>query len=153
MRSIAPANVSFVSSAEALDTKALRTVFIESADPVDLHRRVREAFLALIAEPNRVWLVTFVDLAGGGHGHTFTFWAELVDVGIFTAAQGFALTEATNDTNTAFWLAAQSEALVLANQRVLTPFTNVEVQQTLLGGASQGTRFMGAYLGEMETGT
>jgi len=157
MRVLDTSAIVFTSKVQALNATARRSIFVESADPVDLKARVAAAFAALFVEsPQVVWTLAHADLAGGGDGHTFVFWAEAFDPAVL-GGDGFALEngEAGESTDPLFWMAAQSEALDNVNSALIAstmpPATEMFIVQTFFGGASQGTRFMGGYFGEVIT--
>lgn len=147
-------SITYGTSGVALDETASRTLFIESADPVDLNKRIQEALAVLAADQGAQWFLVFADLAGGGAGHTFTFWAELANGEAFTDFDGGVPLVGGTALEVLTWMAAQSEALERANIAALagffaaTPGGEAVVTQSLFAGASQGTRFTGQYLGE-----
>lgn len=151
MRTVATSVIPFTSKAQALNDSLRVALFIESADPVDLQARVAAALAPFIAA--EVWQMAHADLAGGGDGHTFIFWAEVYNATVLSGGGGLDL---LSDFMDRFWMAAQSEALANANDATVAaifPVTELVLRQTLLGGASQGTRVMGAYLGAIEERT
>ena len=129
------------------DLEFVDTVFIESADPVDMQTRVAAE---LATRLNVNWTLTHVDLAGGGDGHTF-----VCTLGFATAEVGSGGAPPAN-TNMFFDLASEASALAVARSTVDPPIAvlfsaptsadRVDVVQTLMAGAAKGTRFMGCTL-------
>jgi len=109
------------------------SVFVESALPADLAARATTA-IAAIANTR---LITAINLAGGGDGHTFV--VEIESALIADVTTGGLV---PSSTQVQCYMAAQSEALALARSRVSVP-SNRSILDEQLAGASQGTRFMG----------
>jgi len=140
MRSISTSIATFAS---ASDIPSFETEFIESADPADMQARVAAA---LAARSGSQWALAYVDLAGGGDGHTF-----VCTLGFAGALIG----DGTNPETTRayFFLASEPSALAQARSsvdaQIATLFSapisasSVALIQTLSAGAAKGTRFMG----------
>jgi len=121
---------------------ALRSRFILAADPAVIEARL----LLLQAEMVLAgYVLTHLDLAGGGHGHVFvlrTFWAP-------SALQGVTVTDGGNPFFFRLFLglAGESGALALARQQVQARAAEIYANglietDTYLAGAQLGTRFM-----------
>jgi hypothetical protein len=130
----------------------LRDTYVQSADASDLEVRANQALVALAEEnlaldPDEGFAVAFVDIAGGGDGHTFVarfFSASNIDPPPRTEAEGIDPALA----RIFFYQGAQSEALANAraavNARIAALFENDDVDsirflQTGFAGASQGS--------------
>jgi hypothetical protein len=121
---------------------------VQSADPVDLETRVNAALADLAANPIEVApgvflpaIVSSIDLAGGGDGHTFvvTITASPVVSGGFGGFLPATITVAC-------YLASEAEAIAAARAATFARFFGDGFSQLLdedLEGASKGTRFMG----------
>jgi hypothetical protein len=139
---------------ELQDEDVHQVVYIQSADAEDMQERVQrtiDGFAALNTPTGPNWVLAFLDLSGAGDGHTFVCRLDFADLDQieFGAGADPALIRAF------FYLASQAEALAAARrapQREIAAIfdepavTNVQIIQTFLGGASQGTRFMGGLL-------
>jgi hypothetical protein len=112
----------------------ITTRVVQSANPLDLARRVNAALAEIAALPN-MQVIASMTLAGAGDGHTFTVTIEaaaMADVqgGLMPATPGVQC-----------YMAAEASALLKARNALTIPDEPlVEVQ---VAGSAQGTRFMG----------
>jgi len=135
---------------------AVRHLYIESAAPDDMQARVAAALAPFVpVTQDEEWLITHVDLSGGGDGHTFVTHLELANI---NASQNIDATGvAPGAARILYYMAAQAAALLPARRALQAqiaalfagnggPFTSVTLLQTGFAGASQGTPFMGMLL-------
>jgi hypothetical protein len=132
-----------------------RVDFIQAAGPRDLAARIAQLAKELAAEiAEHSWVLTFIDLAGAGDGHTFVFmltWAD--ETGADISASGLP----ADDLGATVAQASESEALSLASFGANAGAVRVEDEllvfdafQSYLAGTSSGTRFMTGVVGEVE---
>lgn len=157
MRTIEDGEVAWTKGA-ALSENLLDT-YVQSADADDLELRFNQALVALAKKnlalpPEEGFEFAFVDLAGGGDGHTFVarlFSASNVEE--LEITESFGIDPAL--ARVFFYQGSQSEALEKAradvNAKIAALFENddvdaVQLLQTGFAGASQGTRFCGFVL-------
>ena len=139
----------------------LLDTYVQSADADDLEVRFNQALAALAKknlafDPNEDegFLFAFIDLAGGGDGHTFVarlFSASNIEDPEVVESEGVDPALA----RVFFYQGSQSEALAKARADVdakiaalfeLEGVDAVQLLQTGFAGASQGTRFCGFVL-------
>lgn len=153
----------YTSKASALDKLQLARGVVQSASPEGLRRQIAQFAAAIVARPITTsdWEFAFIDLAGGGDGHTFVAVLEAADDqsgGPFPNANGIEANKLPPGPAT--WIGSQSEALDKRNDAEEVRFDDdladlfdppvTTVSETFLAGASQGTRFMGMFVGESE---
>lgn len=145
MRTEQAAGLAFIEQA------ILRHIYIESADPGDMQRRVAAKLAELAADQDHLWRVAFIALAGAGDGHTFVTQLDLGDAN----DSGHEVVDGLlpGDMTVFYFMAAQSEALTAARDALRPAIADLvtangaqTLLQTLLAGASQGTRCMGGVL-------
>lgn len=112
--------------------------YVQSAEPRDLARRITAAFVALNALPGNV-LITSVNLAGAGDGHTF-----VVEIVAAEAVNVIGVGLDPGAIEAFCYMAADAFELALARSRVLDTTDPIGDEQ--IAGAAQGTRFMGLVL-------
>jgi hypothetical protein len=120
--------------------------FVQAADVLDMSRLATKA-LAAIPSAN---LITAIDLAGAGDGHTFVLMIEHAQATAGApAVQNVVGGLVAEDTDLLFYLAGTAEALGVARslQGLIAsgqpaPMT-ATIFDELISGASQGTRVMG----------
>jgi len=156
MRTIIGSGVSAVPF-NAASLAGMASAYFESATPEGLSLLVQGELTARVAANvagPQLWVLAFEDLAGAGDGHTFTqrlFFADLnanpSSAGVDPALARFF-----------YYQAAEATALQIARTALNTPIaaldavagvTAIELTQTGLAGASQGTRFTGQVLATM----
>jgi hypothetical protein len=141
MRASPDSFIACSTSDEILDTDNRRFIVVQSADPVDLKTQVMAA-IAVLLNDDIAWEIAFVDLAGGGDGHTFVFMMEIVNPAEFEHADGQSLIA----FDMANWLASEQEALTIVDNAALAASVvgqEAAIFQTMVAGACKGTRFMG----------
>jgi hypothetical protein len=121
--------------------------YVESADAADLQAKAQ----AVIDSQASALTLSFIDIAGGGDGHTFVMRlhfvntvtgsgigvpVEIANIFVYEASQAVALQEARR--------ALQAQLAVLFD--TLSQGSQLFVMQTVLAGAQKGTRFMGALI-------
>jgi hypothetical protein len=151
MRSVSSAGTIYGTKAASLGP-GRRVDFVQSAEPGDLAAGVARIAAELDAEAGTDWVLTFIDLAGAGDGHTFVFmltWADQNAGGIVT--DGLDVEDLAPITA----MASQSEAIArasfAANAAVVAPAgLFFQALQSFLAGTSSGTRFVTGTVGELE---
>lgn len=143
MRSLSSSIATFGSASDLSDVD---TVFIQSANPVDMQTQVAAA---IAAHPNANWVLSHVDLAGGGDGHTFVCTLVFADALIGSGMP-------PDSTRAFFFMASEASELAVARETVDPQISalfdapisasSVSLFQTLAAGAAKGTRFMGCVL-------
>jgi len=142
MRAVSQGQLVF-STGAAVTGAGQRTDFVQSSAVSDLLARLVEIVALLQAEQGSDWDLVFVNLAGGGNGAEFVLelrWANNGSAGVDGSGIDGGQVLAFGA------LASQSAANQLAFIAALAAFeaplaaNNVVLQQTLLAGASQGTR-------------
>jgi hypothetical protein len=154
MRSISTSDIVYTTAGEVTGAGS-QTREVQAADPVIMQAGVA-AVLAELSGAN--WVLTHIDLAGGGDGHTFVCTMEFADTVAVAGSTGLVVDPLT--LGIFFYMAAQSEALVAARNAVRPAIaalfsppisaTQVDIVQTLVAGASKGTRFMGGLVCQIE---
>jgi hypothetical protein len=155
MRSISTGLIRFVSAAEVNGTGNIMRV-AQAADPVILQQQVRTIFAEMVAIPGTDYLLSHLDLSGGGDGHTFVCTMEFVDDAL-TGSAG--IEPEPDEIAIFFYMAAQSEALAAARASIRAPMAalfpaagQVTVVQTLEAGAAKGVHVMGCVLCTVSAG-
>jgi hypothetical protein len=142
-RIVSGATIGWTTQADVLaDTTETRV--IESADPVDMETQVAATLAEFAARSNPAFGLAFLDLAGGGDGHTFVCTMEFgAENFVSTIPIGFI-------AGILFYMASERSALLVAREATqarLVPLLSqnqvVTEIQTGLAGTSKGTRFMG----------
>lgn len=151
-----PATQVDIASAAALESGVFR-LSIQAATAESMQQQFDEmqANFAALNEGGAAWLLTHLELGGGGDGHTFMFtatWADDSNGDVAVSAGGDPDLTADAHFRVYFYLASQADALQAARDQVdelvAARFDeggvqDVVITQTLLAGSPQGTRFMG----------
>ncbi len=148
----------------AEENSAYEIRHLQAADPETLERlfaQLQDEMLARGTEGSggpSIWRLAFIDLAGAGDGHVFTCSSVWVNTDAVDSAGTLPTPPGIRTAKVFFYMASQSEALTAARAEAQTriaarfdeitvpPTGEVYEQQTMLAGAQQGTRFMGAVL-------
>lgn len=136
---------------------------LQAADPETLERLFAQLQAEMLARGLdgfgvAKWRLVFLDLAGAGDGHVFTcssVWVDTEEIeqdgsvppppGLLSGKLFFFMGSAADALNAAR-KEAQKKVAARFDEDTTPPVGQVIEQQTLLAGAQQGTRFMGAVL-------
>ena len=142
MRTISGANVTYNTAAAATGA-GQRTDFLQSSSMADILVQFAAIATLLATQQGQDWELAFINLAGGGSGAEFVLelrWANNAAAGLVCVGVADSRVQGTAS------LASQAEAnrlsfdAALAAYQTLNAANGIEFNQTLLAGASQGTR-------------
>jgi len=137
---------------------------LQAAEPETLERLFAQLQNEMLARGTEgpdgpsIWRLAFLDLAGAGDGHVFTcssVWVNTDEVDVLGAiptppsllsGKLFFFMGSSADALTAARKEAQKRLAARFDEETTPPVGHVSELQTLLAGAQQGTRFMGAVL-------
>jgi hypothetical protein len=128
-----------------LDATNLKTVYLESSDPLDLETKVNLA-IQTIGAMDTPQLIADVTLAGAGDGFSFIVCIEYAPL---TAMDGGLLAVGTF---VFMYLAATAQELAVKRAALFPAPLTDSVVDSQLAGSSQGTRFMGMVVTGLQSG-